>query len=392
MNQKEGFRVKLIDQFLDFMLFELGEQITVNGNVRTALVTDPSKSSAYYNDKNIRTKEPLSTGDVVTFRSVQWLAMSQPDSDGISTQVRIRKSNHVTKFILDDWLYEFVSILEMQSLSIDAGKIINLAVGKLLCTLPAGDMSDKIAINARFVASDAAWKVSGVDKTEAGLVILSADRDSTGSGDDMKNEIANADTIPKWTIGVTDSNRKITLGTDYPYTAVMYRNGSEFANACFLWQSSDSAVVSVSAGVATGVSIGTSTITVSWDKHPTVQYSFDVKVEEKAPDAVSYRIYCSAMDGSNKSYTDFRILQGDTMKYGIEKYVNGILAINNDTYIFSLNPNSVPSSYYVYTVVDAYSIKIINQQMYTNDQLTLTGTSDQSGIAQTVNILLGGEF
>ncbi len=78
------------------------------------------------------------------------------------------------------------------------------------------------------------------------------------------------------------------------------------------------------------------------------------------------------------------------MLYGMEKYINGVLAAN-DTYTFTLNPNGVPSGNYVYTVLDSNSVKIENKQ-YSTPKLILTATSTQTGQYITQNIQLKGLY
>jgi hypothetical protein len=382
--------MKPIDPFLDFLLFERGEAVELNGSRVTALIIDASQSAEYYDDQYIRTKTELHTGDVVAARGFAWLIISQVEASSQSYRGRMRQSNHNTKFILDGWLYEYPSIIEMVNLTLDEGREINLLAGRLDCTLQSNDLTRSISENTRFIASDAAWKIVGVDQTKTGLLILNAERDSLSAGDDMQNEIANADSIPVWTIGLAAAVETVSLNETVTAIAVLYRDGTEYAGEEFLWQSSDDTIASVQGGVITGVALGSADITAAWVKHPSINYSFSVLVEEEAEPVITYRFYSSYLDGSEKSYSDFDILEQDTKKYGIEKYIDGTLASENDTYTFSLDRNGVPTANYTYTVLDSRSVSIENKDEYLNAYMTLTGISDQTSEELSVQILLRG--
>lgn len=385
--------MKSIDNFIDFFLHEMGAGVLINGVSKTILLTDAPKSGLYYfNDLYLRAKEALSTGDIVTYQGSDWLLLSQVAADPHSWQGRIRKCNHLTKFILEDWLYAFPSIIDMERLSIGSAGVVQIAEGSLVCTLRADEITNTIAINQRFIASDAAWRVIGVDKTNLGLVILNTERVATAAGDDMENEIANADTLFVWSIALQSAVEIVPLDDDLTVTAILYRDETAQESASFLWSSADSSIASVAGGVITGVSEGSTTITVRWAEHPSILLSFPVTVEEVIPDVVSYKFYCIPGDGSGKTYTSFDIYEGDTNVYGVEKYINDVLAETNDTYAFTFTPNGATSSNYTYTVLSDTTVSIYNKLRYLTHTCTLSATSNQTGASLQISILLRGAW
>lgn len=385
--------MKSIDNFIDFFLHEMGTSVLINGASRTAILTDAPRSGLYYfNDLYLRAKDAVSTGDVVTHLGSEWLILSQVAADPYSYQGRIRKCNHLTKFILNDWLYAFPSVIEMERLSIGSAGTLQIAEGSLVCILHADEVTNTIAINQRFIASDAPWKVIGVDKTNPGLVILNTERSLIASGDDMENEIANADTLPAWSIALQSAVETVPLGDALTVTAILYRDETPQESASFLWSSADSNIASVADGVITGVAEGSTTITVRWAEHPSILLTFPVTVEESIPDVISYKFYCIPGDGSGKTYTDFDIFQGDTNIYGVEKYINDVLAETNDTYAFTFTPNGATSSNYTYTVLTDTTVSIRNKLQYLTHTCTLSATSDQTGESLQVSILLKGAW
>lgn len=379
-----------IDDFWDFMAFEKGESITINGVSNTAIISDTSDKPSYYDDKYLRTASELRTGDCISYQNKTWFVISQEDKSEKSYRAKMRRSNYKVKAVLEEVLHEFDAILETVSVSIDGGKFLDNVAGKLTVTLPTDTFSDKIEVNIRFIKLGYVWKVVGVDRSLKGLNIIHAEKDLIGADDDMVNEIANKNLIAVWSINVSDGNRKVNVGMDYAYTPKVLKNGLEYTGATLMWQSSNVSIATVLEGVVHGVAVGCVTIAVFMTVNPSVRLDLNIEIAEKIPDVITYKMYKANLDGTSKDYTTFTIIQGSTMLFGMEKYINGVLGAN-DTYTFTLNPNGVPSGNYVYTVLNSNSVKIQNKLMSTL-KLILTATSDQSGQYITQNIQLKGLY
>lgn len=384
--------MKQIDSFLDFLLFEKGESITVGLLPRRALVTDASRyADQYFNDKKIRTKQSLSTGDLVSYQDEHWMLVSQVDISGASYTGRIRKINHNTKFIINDWLYEFPSILEMVSLSIGSAVDIRIATGNMRITLQNNEITSQIAINNRFIASLSAWKVIGLDYTKTGLIIMTAERDLFEADDDIENGIANGYSLPTWSISLQPTTLTLAPEATATIEATLLRNSTAQSGAAFLWHSSDAQIATVTDGLVTGVAEGEAAVTARWQTHPTIQASADISVVDTPPVIITYAFYSTATDGSDKTYTDFDIIHTDTRNIGIEKRINGVIADINDTYVFTFYPNGATSNNYTYTVLNTYSIQLKNKQVYTKP-VTLSAVSNETGESLSVSFYLKSMF
>lgn len=384
--------MKQIDSFLDFLLFEKGESITVGLLPRRALVTDASRyADQYFNDKKIRTKQSLSTGDLVSYQDEHWMLVSQVDISGASYTGRIRKINHNTKFIINDWLYEFPSILEMVSLSIGSTVDIRIATGNMRITLQNNEITSQIAINNRFIASLSAWKVIGLDYTKTGLIIMTAERDLFEADDDIENGIANGYSLPTWSISLQPTTLTLAPEATATIEATLLRNSTAQSGAAFLWHSSDAQIATVTDGLVTGVAEGEAAVTARWQTHPTIQASADISVVDTPPVIITYAFYSTATDGSDKTYTDFDIIHTDTRNIGIEKRINGVIADINDTYVFTFYPNGATSNNYTYTVLNTYSIQLKNKQVYTKP-VTLSAVSNETGESLSVSFYLKSMF
>ncbi len=380
-----------VDDFLDFLLFEKGTDITLNSIPERVVITDAEKNTDYYiDDKNVRLKSPVNTGSIVDFQDVKWLVMSQVKATSISHEAKIRKCNHITKFILNDWVYEFNSILQMQSLSFENGIVMTVS-GNIYCMLQDNELSRQIVINQRFIASCSAWKIVGLDTTHTGLIVLNAECTETSAYDDMVNEIADAGRLPVWSVQILNPTDKINKDSEYTFIGKVFKDNVE-CDEPVIWISSDENIVTIVDGVATGIDVGTATITAYCKAHPSVYCEFVLEVSDVVPVVVTYRMYTYIVGEEIKDYSDFNILQGDTNVYGIEKYYDGVLAPDNDTYTYTLNRNGVPTANYVYTVVNAYTVKIQNKAKYLDSLMILTGKSNQSGESLSVNIQLKGSW
>lgn len=381
--------MKKVDDRISFFLHEKGEPVLINGIPRIAVITDAPKGADYYfNDCYIRTEDAFHTGDVVTYQEMKWLVVSQVDEENHSFQSKIRRCNHITKFVLDDWAYGFESILDVGTFGISNGSVVRLVDGSLNCELQDNDLTKQIAINKRFIASGSAWMITGIDKTRTGVLILYSDRTVFVAGDDQENEIANADTIPDWHIVLNYTTFDVELDSTFQLTADLYKS-LVIEPATLLWHSSDESIATVSdTGVVTGVALGTATITVTWLKHPSITASSVATVKQAAPPVTTYMFYSEDDDGGNKSYTNFDVEQYSSRVMGIEKYINGEL-VANDTYTFTLNPNGASSHAYTYTVLGSDSVKIECWQ-YSSSTMTLTGTSNESGTSLQVSVHLLG--
>jgi hypothetical protein len=325
--------MKNINKLWDFFKFEKGEKVTINGVQNTAIITDATDSPNYYDDQYIRTDIPIKTGDSIGFQDIIWFVISQPDLNSITYRAKMRQSNYMIKVVLDDVLYEFDSIVESVSASVENSKFIDTAAGKIVVTIPSGSLSNKVDINMRFVKLGYVWKVTGVDRSENGLNIIHADKDDQGVNDDMINEIANKDLIAIWSITVNDDNRIINIGSDYLYSAVVMKNSQTYDGAALNWISSDETVAIVLNGTVHGVNVGNAVITVSMQENSSIYYELYIEVAEKSSDVITYKMYMANIDGSDKVYSDFSILQYSIMLFGMEKYINGVLTAN-DSYTF----------------------------------------------------------
>jgi hypothetical protein len=82
------------------------------------------------------------------------------------------------------------------------------------------------------------------------------------------------------------------------------------------------------------------------------------------------------------------ILEGQEQTWLIYLYKNNVQQA--DTFSFSLDSNTVPSSNYIYTVLGDNSFKIKNIKMFLTDNLEITATSGL--YSKTIIVSLNGAW
>ena len=80
-----------IDDMIDFFLYEKGESIKINGTDEAALIVDAADKLTYYDDKIIRCKCQIRTGDIVEYNNLKYMIISQIDREENSYRARMRK-------------------------------------------------------------------------------------------------------------------------------------------------------------------------------------------------------------------------------------------------------------------------------------------------------------
>lgn len=172
---------------LDNINWKNSEQVTINNVETSALMEDSSDTLTFYADKYIITKYPIKTGDIVEYEDLKYLIISQIDRNKDNYRARIRQCDFNIKFNFKGEIKEFSTTIDGGNFDINTGQYVSLAIGKILVTI--SNIID-INIGQRFIKIGSAWKVTGIDKSRKGLIILHCDIDQFGIDDDRESEIA----------------------------------------------------------------------------------------------------------------------------------------------------------------------------------------------------------
>lgn len=288
----------LINPNIDFLLYEKGETFLLNGVPQKGLFMEVTDKISFYDDIILTSKIPFETGNAISYQDSNWLVISQVqenDDEDISIyRARIRKCNYTIKFNFLGNVKPFPAILSTKALDVQSDKYLTLPVGKIIVSLQDNVDSRDIILAQRFLIMGQPWKVSGIDKSQIGLIILNCDYDSFTSSDDKVNEIANRwtyETVHTYILTIDNGiSAMVNINNIITLNASVTDNGVAMTNPDITYLSSDSAIASVdNAGKVMGIGLGTANITAQMTNNPTVNDTLEITVQE-APVTHNYSI------------------------------------------------------------------------------------------------------
>lgn len=281
----------LINNFIDFMLYERGENFTCNSNTCRALFQEAEFKIAYFDDKIMITKSLVPTGSLLNFQGYNWLVISQVDNDNAEDsriyRSRIRKVEQCFKLKLNNNLYTFPAIFESVTSTISTDKNLILATGKMLVTVADNADAQNLALNLRFIKWGSSFKITGIVKPQMGLVILTCEVDQFQTGDDKVNEIAvQTTTTPSTPTNLIsiNGNAKLHLNATGTYSVVNFTSGEAFIFGV---------LDAITGNVATGVNIVSTT---------------DTSVTLKAINTSNRQVLIKATDKTNNSISTSMVI------------------------------------------------------------------------------------
>lgn len=303
------------DSNIDFkyILDSIGADITINGIPTRAIIKD-SKVNLDFDDKTITTKEEIKRGDVISIDDDTYLVLSEVNSTRSKIErfkAIIRNTNYSIKFNFGGFIKLFPTILTNQALGLETNKYsIILASGQILVYLQENPDTLGISIGQRFIKIGNAYKISGINRSMKGLILLTCDVDTFGANDNREKEIA--DDIHTFSIEITNgATATVTEEDTLQLTTEFKRNGVAVDNPGFTYSyiSSNTDVATVdSDGLITALKEGSATITLTLtaENNDTISNSIDITVESGAlPDNFTVDISGDAEipSGESRVYT-----------------------------------------------------------------------------------------
>ncbi len=230
--------------------------------------------------RTIATKEPIKRGDLVNWDNENWLIVSDIGHKRYSYYKGIiQKCNYNIKFNFQGTIKQFPAIVDSRVFDIETNQYLSIPAGKIVVTMQDNNDSGNIKINDRFIKMKEAWKVTGIDRTKNGLLMLWCDLDAITVSDDVVNEIANAGDYV-YTLEITSGDSaSIQEGSTLQLNAVVKLNGNPVDNKTVIYSSNNPSIATVDAsGLVTGISAGECIITVSLAENPSVYDTISIVV------------------------------------------------------------------------------------------------------------------
>lgn len=286
-----------------YLLSIAGDDIYINNDTmpKKALINNlPVNRQA--DIRTIATKEEIKRGDLINWDGGNWLIISEIGHKRYSYYKGIiQKCNYNIKFNFSGTIKQFPCIADSKIFDIETNQYLSIPAGKIVVTLPNNADTDNITLGQRFISMKNAWKVSGIDRTKNGLLVLWCELDSIISSDDLVNEIANAGDYV-YTIEITNGETaSIQEASTLQLNAQVKLNDNTVEKEV-IYSSDNSSIATVDEnGLVTAISAGECIITASLAENPNVYDTISITVT--ALPEHNYTVTISGNTSIVKNYT-----------------------------------------------------------------------------------------
>ena len=279
-----------------YLLSMAGDNIYLNNDTmpKKALINNLSVNRQA-DLRTIATKEEIKRGDLINWDGENWLIISEIGQKRYSYYKGIiQKCNYNIKFNFEGTIKEFPAIVDSKVFDTETNQFFRVPAGKIVVTIQSNVDSENINIGQRFIKMKQAWKVTGIDRTKNGLLILHCDLDAIILSDDLENEIANAGDYV-YTIEITNGETaSIQEGSTLQLNAVVKLNGNPVDNKTVMYSTNNPSIATVDAsGLITAISAGECIITASLAENPNVYDTITITVT-----ALSQHNYAVTISGN----------------------------------------------------------------------------------------------
>jgi len=253
--------------------------------------------------RTITTKEEIKRGDLINWDGENWLIISEIGHKRYSYYKGIiQRCNYNIKFNFKGTIKEFPCIVDSRVFDIETNQYVSIPAGKIVVTMQDNNDSGNIKINDRFIKMKQAWKVSGIDRTKNGLLILHCDLDMISSSDDVVNEIANAGDYV-YTLEITNGETaSIQEASTLQLNTQVKLNGNIVDNKTVVYSCDNTSIATVDeTGLITALQAGECIITASLAENSNVYDTISITVT-----ALPQHNYAVTISGSTsivKNYT-----------------------------------------------------------------------------------------
>jgi len=264
-----------------------GDDIKVNDNseIKKGIMSNINSSINFRFDnvKQMITNASIKRGDIITvfwknYNTEKWLALSD-NLKNRYTKVIIQRCNYDIKFNFKGTIKEFPCIVNSKVFDVETNRYLSIPAGKIVVTMQSNADSENIKINDRFIKMKNAWKVTGIDRTKNGLLVLFCDLDGIIPSDDLVNEIANAgDYI--YSLEITNGETSsIQEGSTLQLNVVVKLNDNVVTDKTISFSCDNTSIATVDdTGLITALQAGECIVTASLTDNPQVYDTITIVV------------------------------------------------------------------------------------------------------------------
>lgn len=335
----------------------------------------------------------LTIGMKAQLHGCTWIGYNTRNIAALTTSITIRRCDNVLNFVdefgnvtAEPFVFDKYTVLNSTNIAkpADPATLIN---GYKNAWIQYNDLTAKLRTNDRFIIQGQAFVVRGVDyysrqttndRNSVKLISFVLAKTEETQGDDLINDIANADAYV-WTISVDAQSITGAVGQTGNVGAELFHRGLKNAEYSILYESSNENVVTVDAeGNYTILSEGNATITCAFEKNLNVTATVDITATEQ--DESVHLLFNPEIKRlkQHESASTTAVL----MKGAAELPVT-----------ITIEPSGVPSGYYTFTQTENTATVKCNAP-YTKGNLTLTAIAEYDGQLYTasMDIILASAF
>ena len=258
-----------LEDNIDFFINEFGEDIEHSGIIKTAIIKDAVENINFYNDKLIISTFPISTGNIVKYKNNTYFINSEIDKNENTFKGRLKKSNYIVKFMINNEINEYPVLLETSAQGANSNKYFSVPVGQAQVMFEDTEELRKLVMvyNTRFIASKTSYKITSYDLSINGFITIMGEKDTVAIDDDLTNEVPN-----RWSNGnsryiITSINETESLskgGILKISPQVLDREKNIIIASTFNYSSNNTAIATVnSLGEISAVASGESIIKIT---------------------------------------------------------------------------------------------------------------------------------
>jgi len=253
--------------------------------------------------RTIATTTEIKRGDLINWDGENWLIISDIGHKRYSYYKGIiQKCNYNIKFNFQGTIKEFPAIVDSKVFDVETNQFFSVPAGKIVVTMQSNENSENITIGQRFIKMKTAWEVTGIDRTNNGLLMLWCDLDTIDSSDDLENEIANAgDYI--YTLEISNGETaNIQETSTLQLNVVVKLNGNVVTDKAIIFNCDNTSIATVdNTGLITAISAGDCIITASLIENPNIYDTISIVVT--ALPQHNYAVTISGNTSIVKNYT-----------------------------------------------------------------------------------------
>lgn len=328
---------------------------------------------------------PKGLGYRYKFNNNTWLCMNSDTYKFVTASTTVRRCNNLLK-----WKDQYGVIRQepcvidyaYSGTQVDFDQAINIPSGNLVVSVQYNQYTSGIKINDRFIFGSQAFKVrslndffqnqTGLNSTTP-LLYLDVYKDSIAEGDDLVNGIPISNL--NYTISLDTTTINQAIGYTTQLNATVKRN-NEIYSTPITWSSSNPLIATVdNNGNINLIANGNCVISAKMTDNNSVVASCNVTVQAVPTNIREVRITPNVTE----------ILQGKTVNYICELYVNNVLTPSTFTFVGS----GAPNANYVLTTIDGNTFSVMNKLKST---IPLVVTASNGMDSKTQNIILKGAF